>query len=448
MGLARRIPAGADLVLRSHFHPSGKAEVERTVLGLHFAAEPPSRTLVNLQLPPLFGALAGIDVPAGETLTVADSFRLPVDVQALTVGGHAHLICREMQVHVTPPGGERRSIFLIDDWDFDWQNRYAYAEPLELPAGTLVEARLTYDNTAVNPNNPYDPPRPIRWGRETTDEMGSITLLLVAGDEGDTPALQRAVGAHLRAAVFEGLGERGGRGLGGFLRRLDRNGDGRIEPGEHGGELSVLAGRIDRDGDGVLSREEVDTFLERAAALARLLGVTRRDEAPPEPTEPAERDPLDASGARANVLFFISQDCPIANAYAPEIQTIAREHARDPLRFYLVHVDPDLSPEGAADHAREYGYALPTVLDGGHELVRSTGVTRTPEVAVVLPGGELAYRGRIDDLYGDVGRKRPAPSHRDLRDALRAVLAGEPVPVERTPAVGCTIPELPVPGGE
>jgi hypothetical protein len=61
---------------------------------------------------------------------------------------------------------------------------------------------------------------------------------------------------------------------------------------------------------------------------------------------------------------------------------------------------------------------------------------------VITPGG-LAYRGRIDDLYPELGKKRAAPTKRDLREALAAVLAGKPVPVPRTEAVGCSIPDLP-----
>jgi hypothetical protein len=51
-GTARRLPAGSDLVLQMHFHPTGKPETEQAVVGIYFAAGPPVRTLVDLQLPP------------------------------------------------------------------------------------------------------------------------------------------------------------------------------------------------------------------------------------------------------------------------------------------------------------------------------------------------------------------------------------------------------------
>ena len=61
---------------------------------------------------------------------------------------------------------------------------------------------------------------------------------------------------------------------------------------------------------------------------------------------------------------------------------------------------------------------------------------------MVLRDGEIAYRGRIDNAWGDLGARRPRASRQDLREALRAVLRGEPVPQPRTDAIGCNIPDL------
>src|SRR3954470_2773277 len=65
--------------------------------------------------------------------------------------------------------------------------------------------------------------------------------------------------------------------------------------------------------------------------------------------------PLDVKDAAGAVLIFIATDCPISNSYAPEINRICTEydgHGPGKFRFYLVQVDPDLSPEAAARHAR------------------------------------------------------------------------------------------------
>ena len=154
----------------------------------------------------------------------------------------------------------------------------------------------------------------------------------------------------------------------------------------------------------------------------------------------ASPDPLaNAAGRKAVVLLFIARDCPISNAYAPEIKRIVAHYTPDKVAFTLVYPDPDTSLAAARRHAKDYGYLCPLLLDPAHRLVRRAGAIVTPEAAVFAPGGRLLYRGRIDDLYFGLGQRRDAATRHDLRDALDAVVGGKPVPVRRTPAIGCFI---------
>lgn len=156
----------------------------------------------------------------------------------------------------------------------------------------------------------------------------------------------------------------------------------------------------------------------------------------------AQHRPLDVTGAKANVLIFTTVDCPVANVYAPEITSIISDHIEDPLRFYLVHVDPDTTVAKAREHAREYGLAGSLILDPEHKLVVETGATITPEAVVITVDGKIAYRGRIDNLYGGLGRKRLEATRHELRDVLRAVLGGREVESAGEEAVGCLIADL------
>ncbi|MCI0464279.1 MAG: redoxin domain-containing protein [Gemmataceae bacterium] len=153
--------------------------------------------------------------------------------------------------------------------------------------------------------------------------------------------------------------------------------------------------------------------------------------------------PLDTRCAKAVVLLFITTDCPIANYYTSEISALVKDHSGQGVRFYAIHVDPELTPARARKHADEYGLTCPVLIDATHRLVKATGATITPEAAVLTPDGKVAYRGRIDDTYVELGKRRVEPGQRDLRDALAAVLAGRPVKQARTMAVGCPIPDLP-----
>ena len=90
----------------------------------------------------------------------------------------------------------------IDDWDFSWQERYSYADFVSLPQGTRLDAELTYDNTSANKRNPSRPPVRVSWGEESTDEMGSVGLTVVAANPKELPQLQQALAAHVRQAAL------------------------------------------------------------------------------------------------------------------------------------------------------------------------------------------------------------------------------------------------------
>lgn len=146
-----------------------------------------------------------------------------------------------------------------------------------------------------------------------------------------------------------------------------------------------------------------------------------------------------ADEGRAVVLIFFGHDCPISNAYAPEIGRLAADFAGQKVAFCVVYADADLTPEAARTHAKEYKLNCPAILDPKMVLARKVGATVKPEAAVLSPAGELVYRGRIDDLFAGYGKRRAMPTTRELRDAITATLAGKPVAVARTKAIGCDI---------
>jgi hypothetical protein len=92
-------------------------------------------------------------------------------------------------------------------------------------------------------------------------------------------------------------------------------------------------------------------------------------------------------------------------------------------------------------HAAEFGYkGLPAILDSTQQLVRAAGATTTPEAALIGRAGQVLYRGRIDNVYAALGKRRPAATEKDLRKALDEALAGKPVSTPETKAIGCYIP--------
>jgi hypothetical protein len=167
-GVGRVLPRKADVVMQVHYHPSGKPETDRTRVGLYFARKPIKQTLH-------WAAAAKWDlvVPPGEKSVPAEAYpwKVPVDVEAHAVTPHMHMLGRDMTMSVKFPDGRVQTLVKIADWDFGWQNTYYFDKPVLLPAGTLLNVEAHYDNSASNPSNPNSPPKEVRWGEATTDEM-------------------------------------------------------------------------------------------------------------------------------------------------------------------------------------------------------------------------------------------------------------------------------------
>jgi hypothetical protein len=144
----------------------------------------------------------------------------------------------------------------------------------------------------------------------------------------------------------------------------------------------------------------------------------------------------------ATVLIFITDDCPIANSYAPQINSLVTDFTPRGVSFFLVQVDPMLTDAEAQKHAADFSFTCPVLMDREHLLVKAANAGVTPEATVISSKSEIAYRGRIDDRYIDFGKKRLAASREDLRVALDELLAGESVTVSRTKAIGCFIPNV------
>jgi thiol-disulfide isomerase/thioredoxin len=142
----------------------------------------------------------------------------------------------------------------------------------------------------------------------------------------------------------------------------------------------------------------------------------------------------------ANVLVFISSDCPISNGYAPTIQRLCAEYEGKGVRCTLFYEDIGIDRASALKHLDEYRYkGIPAAIDADRRIANYAKAKVTPEAFVVGGNGEIRYRGRIDNFYAGLGKPRRQITQHDLADALNAVLAGKPVPNPETEALGCYI---------
>ena len=177
-GCGRVVPRGSDIVLQIHYHPTGKPERDQSSVGLYFARQAVTRKMAGLSI-----CTDRIDIPAGaKRYTLIQATRLKADVRLSTVVPHAHYLCREFRLAATLPDGTIRPLLWITDWDFDWQDQYRYAKPVRLPKGTVLTFVAYFDNSEDNPRNPNKPPRRVRYGIESRDEMCACHLEFLPED--------------------------------------------------------------------------------------------------------------------------------------------------------------------------------------------------------------------------------------------------------------------------
>lgn len=146
----------------------------------------------------------------------------------------------------------------------------------------------------------------------------------------------------------------------------------------------------------------------------------------------------DFGDAKAYVLAFYCNTCPVAQRYTPVLESLHQEFADQGVQFIGINVGPEDSIMDMARHAVEYQMTFPVVKDAEAYSAKAVGAERTPEVAVLDADRVLRYRGRIDDQFR-VSGVQPTNARADLKEAILEVLAGEAVSVPTTPVEGCLI---------
>jgi peroxiredoxin len=147
------------------------------------------------------------------------------------------------------------------------------------------------------------------------------------------------------------------------------------------------------------------------------------------------------------VVLFTCNHCPTAQAYEERFKKLHTDYSgrgvavvaispNDPLAVRLDELGyTDLSDsfEDMKVRARDHAFPFPYLYDGETQATsRAFGVLATPHVFVFDRDRKLRYQGRFDDQ-----EVKPV-TKRDALDAVDALLAGKPVPVETTRVFGCS----------
>jgi hypothetical protein len=140
---------------------------------------------------------------------------------------------------------------------------------------------------------------------------------------------------------------------------------------------------------------------------------------------------------KLDVYVFVLEECLITQDYMPKIKELALNH-RDVANFTLVFPHLVSSDSTIATFLQKYQVNLPVIKDRDKKLTFKYGITVTPEVVIVSSKGDLMYRGRIDDQFYAIGRRRRVLSSDDLNDILN-LPHKTIVKYEFTTSIGCLI---------
>lgn len=254
-----------------------------------------------------------------------------------------------------------------------------------------------------------------------------------------------------------------------LFKRLDKNGDGKLTAEELPNQKWFNG--LDADKGGYVTLDEAE---KGVAALRRRGGAgTASSQVSSTPIKPASEDPTfkeaperlkggdhgvgrmvadttlktlagadlklsSAAGKNGLVIAIFSATCPISGKLAPETARLEKELKEKGVGMLLVNAPPGQKTEEAIKFLADHKLASPAASDAEGKLAQQLAATTTTEVFLLDAARTLVYRGALNDQYG-LGYSKDAPQHHYLRDAVAAMLRGEPADVVATSAPGCAL---------
>lgn len=171
------------------------------------------------------------------------------------------------------------------------------------------------------------------------------------------------------------------------------------------------------------------------------LGTEAPDFSLPDTVSGATVSLSDYSDRTGVLVMFICNHCPYVKHVREELARIGKDYANSDIGIVAISSNdpdgyPDDSPENMKKEAENFGYVFPYLFDESQEVARAYTAMCTPDFFLFGPNRELVYRGRMDESRPNSG---VPVTGKELRAAMDAVLAGEPVSEEQHPSMGCSI---------
>ena len=164
------LPANSSISLSMHYPEGSLGEIDSTKVNFYFYPQNTSiREISNDFL--INEGLFGVPfiLPPYQITEVMGSFGPTTqDFSLMSVFPHMHLLGKEIEFYAVAPSNDTINLIRINNWDFEWQGAYFFKKFLKIPAGSMIYAEASYDNT-VSLSNPN--PITVQSGFNTQDEM-------------------------------------------------------------------------------------------------------------------------------------------------------------------------------------------------------------------------------------------------------------------------------------
>ena len=149
----------------------------------------------------------------------------------------------------------------------------------------------------------------------------------------------------------------------------------------------------------------------------------------------------DFRGQKALLVFFICTHCPYVKHVNEGLAALGRDYAAQPIGIVAISSNdvtthPEDSPAGLKRQAETYAFVFPYLYDETQAVAHAYKAACTPDFFLFDADRRLVYRGQFDSSRPGSGI--PVTGE-DLRAAIDQVLAGQPVPADQRPSIGCNI---------
>lgn len=141
------------------------------------------------------------------------------------------------------------------------------------------------------------------------------------------------------------------------------------------------------------------------------------------------------SNAKAVVMIFTCNHCPVAQAYEQRVVELAEEAKEKGVVVVAINANKGEAIEAMKQHSDQRGLSFPYLRDESQETARAYGATCTPHAFLIDQDRKIAYMGAIDDSWQNADEVKSDY----LRDAINAVLDGKQPETKETKQVGCAI---------